>query len=493
MKVLFFHPANYLEIGIPEGIAVLSAILKQDGHHVELFETTFLKPKGYCHDCDEKMGGPAIYKKTPYTLEDLVKDDLVVEDITKEFQNKIDKFSPDLIAVSTMTTNYDFALEQIRKIKAKCPVIFGGAHPTISPSEVIVEKNVDMICIGEGEGAMLELCAAIEKDVEYTNIKNLWVKSKAGKIHKNSLRPFIDLNSLPLPDWTMFDQRHLYRPFEGKVYKGSFYMSSRGCPCGCTYCVNRTLQVILKDCGRYFRCQKPEVVADHLAQLKEKYGATWFKISDDTFLLRTQDDLKELRDRLKPLKIQFGCSVRPDTITEEKVKLAKEMGCVAMSIGIETGNEEIRRKVLNRQMSDQQIEKAFKIINELGIRISTFNLLGLPGETRANVFETIEFNRKLNVKSANVYIVYPFPGSHIFIQHKIVYKMKNGKILPMGNASVFHLSKMPPREVEGLKKTFNLYLALPKELWPIVELAEKSGKQSDKVYQALNELAGTIV
>jgi len=492
MKVLFFNPANYLEIGIPQGIAILSAILKKEGHQIELFDTTFLKRKNYRQEQEGAMAGPTIYKKTLYTLEDLVKDDPAVN-IEEKFQKKIDNFKPDLIAVSVMTTNYDFAIQQLKKVKVKCPIIFGGIHPTISPEEVISEKIIDMICIGEGEDALLELCKTMESGSDYRNIRNLWVKFKDGKIYKNSIRPFVNLDTLPCPDWSIFDSRHLYRPFVGKIYKGGLYISSRGCPCGCTYCVNRTLREMFKECGRYFRYQKPETTATHLTELKKKYGATWFKFVDDTFLLQPLQNLKELSDRLKPLKIMFGCSVRPDTVTEEKVKLAKEMGCVAMSIGIETGNEEIRRKVLNRQISNQQIEKAFKIINDYDIRISTFNLIGLPGETRENVFETIELNRKLNAKSANAYIVYPFPGSQIFIQNNIKYKRKSGKIIPMSEASVFHLSKMTPKEVEGLKKTFNLYLCLPKQLWPIIKLSEGEGNQNKIIYQALNEFASIIV
>ncbi|NQT66474.1 MAG: B12-binding domain-containing radical SAM protein [Actinobacteria bacterium] len=491
MKVLFFYPANYLEIGIPQSISILSAILKKDGHEVELFDTTFLKPEAYNPEHDNKMAGPAIYKKTPYTLEDLVKDDPVVN-IEKEFQKKIENFKPDLIAVSTMTTNYDFALRVIKKIKAKCPIIFGGVHTTLCPEEVLSEQTIDMICIGEGEEALPELCKAIESGNDYRNIKNLWVKSN-GKVYKNSIRPFVDLDTLPCPDWSIFDSRHLYRPFRGEVYKGSFYISSRGCPCGCTYCVNRTLRELFKDCGRYFRCHKPETTVAHLTELKKKFGATWFKFGDDTFLLQPLKNLKELSTKLKDLKILFGCSVRPDTITEEKVKLMKEMGCVAMSIGIETGNEEIRYKVLNRHIPNDQMEKSFKIINEYDIRISTFNLIGLPGETRENVFETIELNRKLKVQSANVYILYPFHGSQISIQNNTNYKRKNGKIIPMSKASVFHLSVMTPREVEGLKKTFNLYLSLPKQLWPIIELAEGSGNRNKKIYQALTEFTSTIV
>jgi len=250
---------------------------------------------------------------------------------------------------------------------------------------------------------------------------------------------------------------------------------------------------MFKKCGRYFRYQKPDTTIAHLKELKQKYNAEWFKFGDDTFLLQPLKNLRELAEHMKPLNIYFGCSVRPDTVSKEKVKLAKDMGCVAMSVGIETGNEEIRRKVLNRQISNTQIDKSFKIIDDYDIRISAFNLIGLPGETRENVFETIEFNKKLNVKSSNVYIVYPFPGSQISIMYNVNYKRKNGNIIPMSEASVFSLSRMTPKEVAGLKKTFNLYLNLQKELWPIIRFAENESKQSDIIYNSLNEFAATIV
>jgi len=440
MKVLFFNPANYLEIGIPQGIAILSAVLRKDGTEVALFDSTFIKPKSYILKTYATMAGPAIYKKTEYAIEDIVKDD-PVKDLLEEFQNKINGFRPDLIAVSTMTTNYDFAIETLRKLKIKCPVIVGGIHPTIAPEEVVSEKAVDIVCIGEGEGALLDLCRAMWKGKDYTGIRNLWVK-KDGKVYRNTYSPFVDLDSLPSPDWSLFDKRHLFRPFVGKIYVGGLYASSRGCPCDCTYCVNRTLREIFKGCGRYFRYQKPETIASHINELKTKYETTWFKFVDDTFLLQPIENLRKLCNLLKPLNIQFGCSVRPNTVTGEKVKIVKEMGCVAMSVGIETGNEKIRRDVLNRQISNQQIENAFKIINAYDIRISAFNMIGLPGETRENVFETIEFNRKMNVKSGNIYIVYPFPRTQISLKHKVKYRPKNGKIIPMSKGSVFHLSKM---------------------------------------------------
>ena len=492
MKVLFFNPANYLEIGIPQGIAILSAILKREGHQVEVFDTTFLKPRNYGTQSKEPMGGPAIFKKTAYTLEDIVKDDAVVI-IEDEFQRHVDRYNPDLIAVSSMTTNYDFAIDVMKKVRTKCPVIFGGVHATIRPEEVIAEECIDMVCIGEGEDALSELCNAMESGANYGGIRNLWIKSNRGIISKNDISPFVNLDDLPCPDWSIFDLRHLFRPFMGEIYKGGFYISSRGCPAACTYCVNLTLRKMFKNCGRYFRYQKPDTTITHLAELKQKYSAIWFKFGDDTFLLQPLNNLQELAERMKPLNIQFGCSVRPDTVTEEKVKLVKDMGCVAMSVGIETGNEEIRRSVLSRQISDEQIERAFQIINDHGIRISTFNLIGVREERRENVFETIAFNKKLNVKSANVYILYPFPGTQIYLDNNINYRGKDNRIIPMSAASVFNLSNMNIEEVMGLEKTFNLYLSLPEQLWPIVQLAEERTSQGDVIFNALNDYASTIV
>ena len=117
-----------------------------------------------------------------------------------------------------------------------------------------------------------------------------------------------------------------------------------------------------------------------------------------------------------------------NTITEEKVALAKEMGCVSMSIGIEAGNPKIRES-LNRKYSDEKLEKGIGWMHKHGIKVASFNIIGCPGETRENVFETIELNRKLKVQSCNVYIMFPYPGTPIQIESKMPIRDKNGKLL----------------------------------------------------------------
>ncbi len=493
MRVLFVNHVNYLQSPLPEGIALLSSLLKQNGHEVELFDTAFLKPLAYHDQKNRKKesAGVSFYKNTPYSISDLVKDDPVV-DIGERFVAVIDRFKPELIAVSAMTTNYEQSLDIIRQAKARygqsIPVIFGGVHPTLMPEEVIKEDAVDYVCIGEGEEPLLELCRSLDNHEDVCGIKNLYVKIKKKnrqEIFRNDLRMFVDLNSVPVPDFSIFDQRYFFKPFQGNIYKGIFLCTSRGCPRGCAYCVNNKLNKLFKDCGKKnIRFQSPEIIAEHIRYIQKNYDVNWIRFSDDTFLMRPLRELRELSGLLKPLQIMFGCAVDPVTVTEEKVKVVKEMGCVSMSIGIETGNETIRRRVLGRHISNEQIRRAIRIVSDHGIKISAFNMIGLPGETSENVFETIRLNKELGIPDANMYILYPFPGTEIYNESNVSLAHE-GRIPPMEDACNFNLSRIPKEDLLYFSRTFNLYLVLPENYWKRIE----SAKDNQQEYEELVRIA----
>lgn len=448
MKILFVHPNSYLAHGIPSGIAVLSAILKQAGFQVDLFDFTFVKTR---EDYQQKEAINS-FLPTAYSMEDLVAND-AVQQLNEAFEEKLLKFKPDLIAVSTMTGYFDTVLELFEKVKLPCKVIVGGVHATLCPQDALSFDVIDFVCVGEGNEMLLELCNCLKQGKDYSNIQNIGFK-KNGKIYLNSNRPFINLDGLSAPDWSLFDERHLFTPFVGKIYRGSFYTMSRGCPQKCTYCVNPALKQALEDCGKYFRFQSPATTVNHLSFLKKKYGINWIRFTDDSIMLLSTGYLEELANGLKPLNIQFGCSIRPETVTAKKVELLQSMGCVTASVGVESGNEELRKKVLNRLGTNEQIERAISLLKEAGIRVSTFNMIGLPGETRENVFQTIDLNKKLKVDAVNVYIIYPYPGTDISRKYGIKLRDNNGKIRPVSQASSFGLSKMAPAEVEELLTIF---------------------------------------
>ncbi len=503
MRVLFIYPEHYLNIGIPGGISILSANLKRHGHETALIDTTFMKvdPEFNARTFDAKAmhqklhgglgekeadtAGIQPVKRTAYAIEDLVKDDSVVS-YQEQFQSAIDTFKPDLIAISSMTSTFDFVMKIMRTLVYDCPVIAGGIHPTIALDDCMSQKEIDIGCYGEADDVMVELCDLLEAGKDHTNVKSMAFRLSDGTVKKNFPAPRVINEELPCPDWGLFDPRHLFRPFDGEIYTGSFYIQSRGCPMQCTYCVDSTVAEMTGGHAGYFRHQKPEVTIRHLTELKEKYGVNWVKFADDSFLLPKIEHLEELSDGLKRLGIMFGCSVMPNTITEDKVKLARDMGCVAMSVGVESGNASIR-KMVKRNYKDDVLVERLKIVQRYGIRLSTFNIIGFPGETRENVFETIELNRRIGTASCNVYVLFPYPGTPIQIEHKIPIRDESGNMLPVSMAKELGLSKMSPDELDGLQNTFNLYLHLPKELWPIVRLAEASDSRGIAVRKIVQQ------
>ena len=485
MRILFIYPNDYLNIGAPPGVALLAAVLREAGHEVRIFDFTFVKTRPDPEP--EEKAETGIFLPTATTLDDLVRDD-PVQSLDQAFREMVAEFDPGLVCLSAMTGLYDRGVRLIERNKdlLRCPVIAGGVHATIASEDAMRPACIDAVCVGEGELVLLELAERLEAGRDWRDLRNLAYMGDNGPVF-NEFNSFVDLNALPCPDWSVFDERHMFRPYMGNVYRGGFVLMSRGCPYRCTYCVNAPLRRRLKGCGRYFRVQTAAKTIKQLRTLKERHGATWFKFGDDTIMTLSEEHLEELARGLEPLGIMFGCSVRPETTTERKVELLRRMGCVAATIGVESGDQELRRSALNRTMSDEAIVNAVRILKDHGIRVSSFNMVGLPGETREQVFKTVALNRSLGADSANVFVLYPYPGTEIAMNAGADFRDERGEVIPVSKAADFALSGMEPAEVEGLHRTFNLYMSLPEELWPVIRLAEADTEQGRMVHGALTE------
>ncbi|MBQ9606762.1 MAG: hypothetical protein IJV16_06255 [Lachnospiraceae bacterium] len=114
MKIAFLNPVNYLDIGIPQGIALLSAIVKEHGHEAIVIDTAFMKTGVYIRP----NAGYSIFKPTEYDIHDLVAGDPVV-DVAEEVQRQLDSFNPDLLGVSVMTTNYQYSIDLMKQINVQ--------------------------------------------------------------------------------------------------------------------------------------------------------------------------------------------------------------------------------------------------------------------------------------------------------------------------------------------------------------------------------------
>lgn len=486
MKILFIYPNTMMSTLVPIHLSLLSACLKEKGFQVDLFDTTFyhtadisfeqervellhLKPFDYA--------GKGIYFKETDVYEDLRK--------------KIADFQPDLIGMTLVEDTWELAQSLLEKIKDfKIPMVAGGVYVTFSPDEVIANKAIDMICLGEGEEALLELCQKMSKGEDYSTVKNLWVKKKS-QIIKNSLRPLTDINKLPYIDYDIFGRQRIARPMFGKIYTMLHVEMDRGCPNDCTYCEGSHLRKFFQEqgCGFYYRRKNIDRLIAEMKHLIKKYHPNYINFNSETFLAKPLDELRELAQKYKEINLPFWCQTRPETITEEKIKILKEMGCDALSFGIEHGNEEFRRYVLKRYGSNDGIIKGAGLVEKYGIHYSVNNIIGFPDETRDLIFDTIELNRKLNPRTINCFLFVPYKGTALY-KYCIEkgYLSKGAKVRNLTDSVRLNMASISYEELKGLQRTFSLYVRFPKSEWSRIKLAEKFDEEGNKVFEEYKKI-----
>src|SRR5881409_2236255 len=253
-KVLFVYPNLYMMNMMPPSIAIFSALLKQKGIETALFDTTYY-PWDHANMAVTGQGvgrfelssdkrKELTLQVRPFNLEErgiFPK----TTDMSEDFCNLVDSFKPDLIAMSVVEDTYPQGLYLLNQIKdRKVPCVVGGVFPTFAPHLAIKEDPINMICVGEGEGALIDLCERMALSRDYSDIPNLWVKDANGQVRRNPQRPVLDINTLPIMDFEIFEENRIYRPMAGKVYRMIPIETHRGCPYTCTYC-NSPSQVVL--------------------------------------------------------------------------------------------------------------------------------------------------------------------------------------------------------------------------------------------------------
>lgn len=487
MKVLLIYPNTMASSLVPINLSQLSACLKEKGFEVELFDTTFYKTEKISFEQKRvellqikpfDYAGKGIYFKETDIYEDLVK--------------KISYFKPDLIGITLVEDTWELAKSLLEKIgDFHVPVIAGGVFVTASPEEVISNDSVDIICLGEGEEALVELCRKMSKGEDFSNIKNLWVKSD-GKIVKNPIGPLTDIDKLPYIDYDIFGKERLGRPMFGKIYTMIHVEMDRGCPNQCTYCAAPFLKKFFLEhgCGAYYRRKKiPRLIAE-MEHLIKKYQPDYINFNSETFLAKPLEELKEFaKEYTAKIHLPFWAQTRPETITEGKIKILKEMGCDSLNFGIEHGNEKFRAAFLNRYGSNKQMIEGIKLAEKYRIPYTVNNIIGFPDETRELIFNTIKLNRQLNPRTINCYLFVPYRGTPLY-----EYCIKKG-YLDEGTAvhnltdSVrLKMNSISYEELKGLQRTFPLYVRFPESEWPEIKIAERFDEKGNKVFEEYKKI-----
>ncbi len=349
--------------------------------------------------------------------------DLLLMTHTPDLESAVREINPQIIAFSALTGVHNSLITLAQRLKKifDVPMIMGGPHPTYSP-EVLNNDGIDIICRGEGEEAFLDLVTAMEAGKNFTRIPNLHVKTSDGTIYQNDMRPTADLNALPFPD------RELYYkyPFLRDVPMKRF-IASMGCPYPCTFCHEPVIRGMYKGKGNYVRRKTPRRIIDEIKYIKERYPLRHVHFSDDLFFIRNAYEwLEEFADIYpKEIGIPYSCNIRYDSVVQHSADLLVRSGAYGVAIGLESGSEELRSVVIKKNVKNEHMIEGAKLLHERKIKMLTTNMIGLPGETLDQAFETVALNMKLksNYTRANTFLL--FPGLPM-----VDYAVKNGFVDP---------------------------------------------------------------
>jgi len=491
MKILFVFPSKDAFGYKPIGLALFSAIAKQLGWETKLFDTTEIDFGFY--EIQSFFQTAKIFKPVDYAKYDIVKKKIdLKEKLTETFKN----YSPDLIALSVLSDQFLIAKKITaiaKELAPNVPVIWGGVHATLVPEKVLKDYGADFVCVGEGLDAFKEFLIALKEGDDLYKINNIW-GIKNGKIFKNDVR-FLkqNLDDLPYVDWDIFDKRHFCKPFSGKMYIGGEHMLNWGCVNNCTYCVNNFYHNLYagKHCGFLRRYSSKRIIAE-LKYLKNKYGIEFFKFFDEDFLLRPLESLKELSELYrKEVNIPFSIETNPKFVDAERVKWLKNMNCVNAALGVETGDLKARKEILGRVDSEEDIVRAFKLFKEAGIKTSSFNMLGLPFESRENYQKTIEINRKADVQYPQCNFFYPFMGTKlrdISISMGLFNPEDEETMVFCHDRPALHFKHLTESELVEMRNVFVLYVKLPKEYELFIKRSEKRDEMGRELRNKILEI-----
>jgi radical SAM superfamily enzyme YgiQ (UPF0313 family) len=383
---------------------------------------------------------------------------------------------------------HKMGIELLRTVKGNIPTIVGGVHTTLSPEDVIREDCVDMICVGEGDDAIVELCNALCSGKNITKIKNLWIK-KNEKIYRNPLRQLVNLDEVPFQDWTIYEKERFFKPMGGKIRITGSLEFNRGCPYNCTYCSNETLRKIYTGIGNYCRQKSVKRFIEEAKYLQRKWNLKYIYVVAESFLLISHERFMEFINEFGKLNILFWVQSRPEHVDKEKIRLLESIGCEAISLGIESGNYEIRKNVLNRNVRDEQIIKALILKKFKKIRNCANSIIGIPTETREQIFDTIELNRKTMADNIMIHLFNPYRGT------KLRQMCVNMGLIKKESYSgdyrgdpILDQPQLSREEVLGLQRTFAMYVKFPKSMWNEIRICEKFDEEGNKKFKELSKV-----
>ena len=489
MKVLLLYPNFYGMNMLPPAIGFFTALLKNDGHQVFLFDTTTY---------EGSFGGRDSDKQKSEDLNARPFDDSLLHELSRksdpiqDFVEYVSLIEPDLIAMSATEDMYPIGITLLKALHEgnRPKVVIGGVFATFAPELALryAEGAIDWVLKGEGDVTLPELCRRLENGLDIDDLPGLYAL-KGEKVINNALPVPVDMGTLPLPDYSLFDESRYYRPMQGKLWRMLPVQTIRGCPYTCAYCNSPSQMKIHNDEDlKFFRKQHTEIIYDELKHCRDVYKADSFYFWADTFLAWSDREFDEFCSVYKEFSLPFWIQTRPETVKRDRFKRLKDIGLLRVAFGVEHGNERFREKILHRRVKNSLIIDNLKIVTDLNIPISVNNIIGLPTETRELVFDTIELNRHFKSDGINAYSFVPFHGTPLReLSEALGYVEKGTLTRSITAPTILTMPQFTKEAIEGVRRCFVLYVKMPRSRWADIKKAEQLTDEGDRIFKALKD------
>jgi anaerobic magnesium-protoporphyrin IX monomethyl ester cyclase len=321
--------------------------------------------------------------------------------------DRIRETAAGLIGVSLTTRQWLRARDLLAALRGilDIPVIIGGLHATFSPEDALRHPGIDYVCLGEGEAALLDLVNALDAGVEVADhaIPNIWVKSGPRPKLRNPIEP---LDAIPFMARDMLDERWGIR----------HVTTQRGCPFPCTYCAAKMYDKLYasEDTTTYGRRRSHANVLAELAEIRDGGPLNYVIFLDDTFTINHPWVREFCKVYQREFAVPFSLHARVETVNAAMLHELAAAGCRHITYGVESGSERVRREIMKRWATNQRFRDVFRWTREAGIMATANYIIGTPGETLAEMQETMALHFEIEPLDFGFFVFYPYPGTDLF-------------------------------------------------------------------------------
>lgn len=403
-KVLLFIPPAFTfkdNVDInplpPLGLGYLAAVLEQRGIEVKIV------------DC--LMEGWHIRKE--------VKPNIIRAGLSLEaIEGIINDFRPDIVGVNNLFTRQRQNAHDIyrlaKKMDERIITIAGGAHPSIMPDLVMSDPNVDFAVIGEGEGVLVRLLSVLENGGNISELDGVAFRSASGIVVNPKLYFIVNLDTIAFPARHLMHMENYcgLKASHGMRRKDRFspVITSRGCPARCTFCSAHAVW------GRKYRYRSPENVIAELKQLKEM-GIQEIMFEDDNLTLN-----RVRAEKIFDLMVQEKLNLVWDTpngvaaysLDESLIDKMKASGCYQLNLALESGSQYVLDKFIKKPLDLEKGKRLVRYAQSIGLGVSIYLIVGMPGETKEQIWETFKMARELRVYTPTISVATPYLGSELY-------------------------------------------------------------------------------